>query len=77
VHYAVPNIPGAVPRTSTLALSNATLPYTLKLAERGLAGAVQYDAALARGVNTYAGHLTHRAVAQAFDMPYTSLDSLL
>jgi alanine dehydrogenase len=76
IHYAVANIPGAVPRTSTLALSNATLPYVLKLANRGLEAAYE-DAALAKGVNTMDGALTHPAVAQAFAREYVPFERLL
>ncbi len=65
LHYAVGNIPGAVPNTSTYALTNATLPYLAELATRGLADAVTADAALAAGVNTHAGEVTHPAVAEA------------
>ncbi len=71
VHYGVANMPGAVPRTSTLALSNATLPYVLKLAGRGAEAAMVADVGLANGLNTYAGRITYEAVADAFDMPYT------
>lgn len=77
IHYAVPNMPGAVPRTSTYALSNATLPYIIRLADRGLQAAVAGDAALRLGVNTHAGALTYQAVATAFDMPYTPVESVL
>jgi alanine dehydrogenase len=77
IHYAVPNIPGAVPRTSTYALSNATLPYVQQLADRGLKQAVTRDPALRLGVNTYAGHITYQAVAKAFDMEYTPLEKLI
>jgi len=77
IHYAVPNIPGAVPRTSTYALSNATLPYVIKLADRGLAEAVHSDAALRQGVNTCAGKLTYQAVAKTFDMQYTPVELAL
>ena len=76
IHYAVANIPGAVPRTSTLALSNATLPYVLKLANGGLQAASQ-DAALAKGVNTMDGALTHPAVAEAFGREYVPVERLL
>jgi alanine dehydrogenase len=76
VHYAVPNIPGIVPRTSTQALSNATLPYVQKLAGLGFTAAVRQDAPLGLGVNTYLGHVTHEAVAQASGMPYVSLREL-
>lgn len=77
VHYCVPNIPGAVPRTSTYALSNATLPYALRLASLGFLEAARRDPALAKGVNTYRGHITYRAVAEAFNLPSKSLDDLL
>lgn len=73
LHYCVPNMPGAVPRTSTLGLSNATLPYIVKLADKGLAEAVAADKALALGVNTYQGKITYQAVAEAFGLPYQSL----
>jgi alanine dehydrogenase len=74
VHYCVANMPGAVPRTSTRGLSNATLPYVLKLANMGFAGAIKSDAALAKGVNTYQGAITYKAVAEAFEMTYTPLN---
>lgn len=77
IHYCVTNMPGAVPRTSTYALSNATLPYALKLANCGLEKAVRDDPALALGVNTYQGHVTCQGVAVAHEMPFTSLDKLL
>lgn len=74
VHYGVTNMPGAVPRTSTYALSNATLPYAVLLADEGFRDAVTRNHALARGVNTYRGHLTHQAVAESFGLPYHSLE---
>lgn len=77
VHYGVTNMPGAVPRTSTYALSNATLPYAIKLADKGLAAAVMADPTLALGVNSYQGKVTYKAVAEAFDMEYTPLAGLL
>lgn len=73
LHYCVANMPGAVPRTSTYGLSNATLPYVLKLANKGFETAVGQDPALALGVNVYKGQITYPAVAEAFDMPYTPL----
>lgn len=73
LHYCVPNMPGAVPRTSTLGLSNATLPYIIKLADKGFQAAVSADKALALGVNTYQGHITYQAVADAFGLPYKPL----
>jgi len=77
IHYCVANMPGAVPRTSTYALSNATLPYMVKLANLGAEAAIQADPALAKGVNTYQGKITYPAVAQAFDLEYTPLEALL
>jgi alanine dehydrogenase len=77
VHYCVTNMPGAVPRTSTLALANVTLPYALELADRGLAGAVRADPVLAKGVNVLDGQVTHQAVAAAFDLPWTPLEALV
>jgi alanine dehydrogenase len=69
LHYAVGNMPGAVPHTSTYALTNATLPYVLEVAERGVAGAVAHDPALRAGVNTVAGEVTNPAVAEALTRP--------
>jgi alanine dehydrogenase len=76
VHYCVTNMPGAVPRTSTFALSNVTLPYGLQLAANGMS-AVANDSALAKGVNVYKGHVTYPAVAEAFGFEYTPVDKLL
>ncbi len=77
LHYCVANMPGAVPRTSTFALTNATLPYVLRLANRGFMDAIAGDAGLKEGVNTYAGKLTYEAVATAQGLGYTSLDEML
>jgi alanine dehydrogenase len=77
LHYCVANMPGAVPRTSTFALTNATLPYALKLANKGFIDAIASDPGLKAGVNTYAGRLTYEAVAIAQELEYTSLDELL
>jgi len=77
IHYCVTNMPGAVPRTSTYALSNVTLPYALKLADQGLVAAVRHDPALARGINVHDGRITYEAVAEAFGLPYTPLDGVL
>ena len=77
LHYCVANMPGAVPRTSTFALTNATLPYALDLANKGFERAIAEDAGLAEGVNTYAGKLTYEAVATSQGLEYTPLDSLL
>ena len=71
VHYAVANIPGAVPFTSTLALTNATLPYAIALAQKGWRKACEDDAALAKGVNMVDGKVTFKAVADVFGLPYT------
>jgi alanine dehydrogenase len=76
VLYCVANMPGAVPRTSTYALSNATLPYAVKLANLGAEAAIRADPALAKGVNTYKGKITYPGVAKAFDLEYTPLDRL-
>jgi alanine dehydrogenase len=77
VHYCVTNMPGAVPRTSTIGLSNATLPYALLLADHGLEEAIALDPALAKGVNVLNGQLTYEAVAEAFDIAYTPLSEAL
>ncbi len=77
LHYCVANMPGAVPRTSTFALTNATLPYALALANKGFEKAIQDDKGLAEGVNTYAGKLTYQAVATSQNLEYTPLDSLI
>ncbi|MDY6836556.1 MAG: alanine dehydrogenase [Thermodesulfobacteriota bacterium] len=77
LHYGVTNMPGAVPRTSTYALSNATLPYVVKLAQEGILGAVQKDPALAKGVNVFGGKITYKAVAQAFNLQYTPLETMI
>lgn len=74
IQYAVANIPGAVPYTSTLALTNATLPYAIKLADLGWVEACKRDAGLAEGVNVVDGKITFKGVAEAFDMPYTPLE---
>lgn len=77
IHYSVANMPGAVPRTSTLALTGATLPYALKIANMGAEAACKADKALLRGLNTYQGHLTFKAVADAQNIPYTDPTTLL
>jgi alanine dehydrogenase len=70
VHYCVPNMPGAVPQTSTWALTNVTIPYAVKIAEQGLAAAAQQDDALMRGLNTYGGHVTYEPVARAHGLEH-------
>jgi alanine dehydrogenase len=77
VHYCVGNMPGAVPHTSTYALTNVTLPYVLQIAEQGLEAAVAADPALAKGVNVYKGTLTNAPVAEAHDLVATPLDELV
>jgi alanine dehydrogenase len=77
IHYCVGNIPGAVPRTSTFALTNATLPYILALANLGFSRAVKGDAALARGVNVCRGKITCKPVADAQGKSATPIDTLL
>lgn len=75
-HYCVTNMPGAVPRTSTLALSNVTLPYALELADRGLVEAATRDAALAKGINVLNGTVTYQAVAEAFGLPFAPWETV-
>ncbi|MHB1009056.1 MAG: alanine dehydrogenase [Propionibacteriaceae bacterium] len=75
--YCVANMPGAVPRTSTWALTNATLPYVIKLADMGWRDALRADASLAKGLNTHAGEVTYKAVAEAFGLEYRPVESLL
>lgn len=77
LHYAVANMPGGVPRTSTLALTNATLPYTLQLANKGWKQALRDNAALRKGLNMSEGKVTYRAVAEAFGLQYTDTESVL
>jgi alanine dehydrogenase len=77
VHYAVGNIPGAVPHTSTYALTNATLPYAVELATRGVADATRADATLAAGVNTVRGAVVNAAVAEALGRPVGALFDLV
>ncbi len=77
LHYGVANMPGAVPRTSSLALSNATLYYIMKVADHGLMDAMRSDPGLANGLNTYQGRMVHPAVAETFDLEATALQSVL
>ncbi|WP_166355815.1 alanine dehydrogenase [Phytoactinopolyspora limicola] len=77
VYYCVANMPGAVPVTSTSALTNATLPYAVRLADLGWHEALRRDQALAGGLNTHAGTLTNQQVAAAFDHPYTDVADVL
>jgi alanine dehydrogenase len=77
VFYCVANMPGAVPNTSTYALTNATLPYVVELANRGWKEALRRDAALAKGLNVHEGQITFPAVAEAFGLESVSLESVL
>jgi alanine dehydrogenase len=77
VFYCVANMPGAVPHTSTYALTNVTLPYTVEIANRGWRDALRADPALGLGLNTYDGVVTCRPVAAAHDLPYTPVADVL
>ncbi len=77
VHYCVANMPGAVPITSTKALTNVTLPYVETIADKGLARAVADDPGLARGVNVLDGHITYEAVGEAHGLEFRPLGELL
>jgi alanine dehydrogenase len=77
VHYCVGNMPGAVPRTSTYALTNVTLPYALAIASHGLDDAVRHDPALARGVNVYDGRVTNEGVADAHGLDHVPVGELI
>jgi alanine dehydrogenase len=76
IHYCVANMPGAVANTSTFALNNATLAYGVKIADQGIVAAAKSDRALCRGINTFQGKVTHKAVAQALGTDYIPLSSL-
>jgi alanine dehydrogenase len=71
IHYGVANMPGGVPRTSTLALTNATLPYALQLANKGWKRALKENPALLKGLNIVDGKVTYAGVAEAFGMQYS------
>ena len=77
IYYCVANMPGAVPRTSTWGLTNATLSYAVRLADQGWLDAMQIDPALAQGLNTHGGHITCGPVAQAFGLPWISVEQVL
>ncbi|HEY0304116.1 MAG TPA: alanine dehydrogenase [Longimicrobiales bacterium] len=77
IHYAVANMPGGVPRTSTLALTNATFPYALTLANKGWKTACKQDHALALGLNVAKGKVVYPGVAEAFDLEYTDVEKVL
>jgi len=77
VHYAVSNMPGALPRTSTLALNNATLPYAVEIANKGWQKAMQQNSEINRGANVVNGQVTYEGVAEAFGLEYVDIDRLL
>lgn len=77
LHYCVANMPGAVPRTSTFALTNATLPYALKLANKGFVAAIKSDKGLREGVNTFDGHITYEGVAESQGLSYKPILDLV
>ncbi|WP_018662498.1 alanine dehydrogenase [Heyndrickxia acidiproducens] len=76
VHYAVANIPGAVARTSTIALTNVTVPYALEIANKGYQAAALENGALLKGINTLEGNLTYKGVAESLNLPYTEVQNL-
>ena len=77
VHYAVSNMPGALPRTSTLALNNATLPYASEIANRGWKKAMKQNLEIRRGANVVKGHVTYKGVAEAFGLKHVPIEELL
>src|SRR5699024_2396912 len=77
LHYAVPNMPGAVPRTATMGLTNATVPYALQLANKGYAQAAKDNEALAKGINVLKGHVTNEGVASALNYEHVNIKELL
>jgi alanine dehydrogenase len=77
IHYCVANMPGAVPKTSTLALTNATLPFAVEIADKGWAGAMRENPEIRLGANVVDGEVTCRGVAEAWGMPYTPVEDIL
>ena len=77
VHYCVANMPGAVPKTSTMALTNATLPYAVQIANKGWEKAMKENPEIKLGANVIKGKVTYRGVADAFDLEYTPIEELL
>jgi len=77
IHYCVANMPGAVSNTSTKALTNATLPYAIQLANKGYKKAAQENDEIAKGINVIDGKITYKGVSDAFDLPYVSLEDVL
>ncbi len=76
IHYCVANMPGALARTSTFALTNATFPYALELANKGFKKAIQQNNPLKKGVNIYKGKVTHPSVSKALNLPHSSIDNI-
>jgi alanine dehydrogenase len=77
VHYCVANMPGAVPKTSTMALTNATLPYAVEIANKGWKSAMQENEEIKLGANVIQSKVTYKGVAEAFGLEYVPIDSLL
>ena len=77
VHYCVANMPGAVAKTSTIALTNATLPYAVEIANKGWQRAMQENPEIKLGANVMNGKVTYKAVAETFDLEFTPIDTLL
>jgi alanine dehydrogenase len=77
IHYCVTNMPGAVPRTSTQALTNVTTPYGVAIADKGWEQALRQDETLAKGANVINGHVTYAGVAEAFSLPHVTIDEAL
>jgi len=77
LHYCVTNMPAAVPHTSTFGLTNATIPYLMQIANKGLQQAAQDSKAIAEGINTYQGEIVYPAVAESQGRPWRDLGSLL
>ncbi|MCO6485244.1 MAG: alanine dehydrogenase, partial [Saprospiraceae bacterium] len=77
VHYCVANMPGAVPYTSTIALTNATLPYAIQLAQKGWKEACRHNVPLRKGLNVVQGKVVYQGVAEAFGLPYQEVDTVL
>ena len=77
VHYCVANMPGAVPYTSTVALTNATLPYAIQLADKGWKKACQENRPLKLGLNVINGKVVYEGVAKAFNLPFTPIDEII
>ncbi|GAB6909566.1 hypothetical protein JCM12296A_54110 [Desulfosarcina cetonica] len=77
VHYCVANMPGAVAKTSTLALTNATIPYAVEIADKGWKRAMRENPEIGKGANVVNGKITYKAVAEAFGLDYTAIDAMI